>query len=86
MLSIQDELKSYDNEGTVFGSINKETLGNIKTIIPSKLIAYNFNELVGEKDSLIYNFTYQNRELTNLRDTLLPKLISGKLEINEIPN
>jgi type I restriction enzyme S subunit len=81
ILSIQDELKSYDNEGTVFGSINKETLGNIKTIIPPLSISNGFDELAKEKDSLIYNFTNQNQQLTNLRDTLLPKLISGDLEV-----
>jgi type I restriction enzyme S subunit len=84
ILSIQDELKSYDNEGTVFGSINKETLGNIKTIIPQKQIANDFNELVSEIDFLISNNIKEYRELTNLRDTLLPKLISGELEVQEV--
>jgi len=79
--SIQEELKTYDNEGTVFGSINKETLGNIKTIIPPFSISNDFDVLVREKDSLIYNFTNQNQQLSNLRDTLLPKLISGELEV-----
>jgi len=84
ILSIQDELKSYDNEGTVFGSINKETLGNIKTIIPPLSRSDSFDDLVKQKDSLIYNFTNQNQELTNLRNTLLPKLISGELEVNQV--
>jgi|SRR5690554_1465261 len=82
MLSIQDELKSYDNEGTVFGSINKETLGNIKSIIPPLRIAEEYNNLIVDKDSLVYNLSSENQELTNLRDTLLPKLISGELEVN----
>jgi type I restriction enzyme S subunit len=84
MLSIQDELKSYDNEGTVFGSINKETLGNIKTIIPTLSRSDSFDDLVNQKDSLIYNFTNQNQELINLRNTLLPKLISGELEVKQV--
>ena len=84
MLSIQDELKSYDNEGTVFGSINKETLGNIKIVIPPINLAHQFNSLILDKDSLIYNVSCENQELTNLRDTLLPKLISGELEVAEV--
>ena len=84
ILSIQEELKSYDNEGTVFGSINKETLGNIKTIIPPLTISCGFDDLVKGKDQLIYNLTNQNQQLTNLRDTLLPKLISGELEVSQI--
>jgi type I restriction enzyme S subunit len=82
ILSLQGELKSYDNEGTVFGSINKETLGNIKIIIPPVDIAKLFNDLVCQKDSLIYNFTQQNQNLINLRDKILPKLISGELEVS----
>lgn len=86
ILSIQDELKSYDNEGTVFGSINKETLGNIKTVKPQISIALQFNGLTIDKDSLIYKLTSENEELTNLRDTLLPKLISGELEVKQTMN
>jgi type I restriction enzyme S subunit len=83
MLSIQEELKSYDNEGTVFGSINKETLGNIKNIVPPISIAHQFNSLIEDKDSLVYNVSCENQELTKLRDSLLPKLISGELEVSE---
>ncbi|MBK8516081.1 MAG: restriction endonuclease subunit S [Saprospiraceae bacterium] len=83
-LSIQGELKSYDNEGTVFGSINKETLGNIKSIIPPINLIQKFNSLIEDKDSLIYNVSCENQELTVLRDTLLPKLISGVLEIKNV--
>lgn len=86
ILSIQDELKSYDNEGTVFGSINKETLGNIKNIIPPISICKLFDQLSNDKDSLIFSLTTECQELVKTRDTLLPKLISGELEINEINN
>lgn len=86
ILSIQDELKSYDNEGTVFGSINKETLGNIKNVIPPISICKLFDQLSNDKDSLIFSLTKECQELVKTRDTLLPKLISGELEINEINN
>jgi type I restriction enzyme S subunit len=86
ILSIQAELKSYDNEGTVFGSINKETLGNIKTIIPPILLCEKFEDLFKEIDSKIYNLDLETQNLIKTRDTLLPKLISGELEINEITN
>jgi type I restriction enzyme S subunit len=84
--SIQGDLKSYDNEGTVFGSINKVTLGNIKTIQSPIFLTYQYNELVTENDKLIFNLTNQIKELTTLRDTLLPKLISGELEVSQIQN
>lgn len=83
MFSIQYKLKTYDNEGTVFGSINKETLGNIKNIIPPLKIVEQFNSLIEDNDVLIYNISCENQELAKLRDTLLPKLISGELEVAE---
>ncbi|MED9510342.1 type I restriction endonuclease subunit S, partial [Escherichia marmotae] len=29
---------------------------------------------------------YENEKLTNLRDTLLPKLISGELSLEDLPD
>ncbi|MDQ3190670.1 MAG: restriction endonuclease subunit S [Bacteroidota bacterium] len=84
MLSIQRELKSYDNEGTVFGSINKETLGNIKTIVPLHKVCLLFNNLIKDKDEMILINSEENKELTILRDILLPKLISGELKVSEV--
>ncbi|MHA8061405.1 restriction endonuclease subunit S [Aquirufa beregesia] len=86
ILSIQVELKSYDNEGTVFGSINKETLGNIKTIIPPISLSEEFENLFKDLDTKIYNLDLETQNLIKTKDTLLPKLISGELEINEIPS
>ncbi len=81
ILSLQTELKSYDNEGTVFGSINKETLGNIKVIIPPIEYVKFFDELTKHNDELIFSNTKENQQLSTLRDTLLPKLISGELQV-----
>lgn len=83
MLSIKDELKTYDNEGTVFGSINKETLGNLKTIFPPIKVCEMFNNLTRDKDELIFINTKENQALTKLRNTLLPKLISGELKVTD---
>jgi type I restriction enzyme S subunit len=83
ILSIQDVLKSYDNEGTVFGSINKETLGNIKNIIPPISICKSFNDFCSFNDKLIHSNTKEIQELTILREFILPKLVSGELQIND---
>jgi type I restriction enzyme S subunit len=84
ILSMQSELKTFDNEGTVFGSINKDTLSNIKTIIPPSSISEDYNLIITDKDKLINNLSIQNKQLTNFRDTLLPKLISGELAVSSL--
>ena len=81
VLSIQEVLKSYDNEGTVFGSINKETLGNIKNIIPPYYLSKSYNDLFCNLDFKITALEKETQELVKTRDALLPKLISGELEI-----
>ena len=83
ILSIQTELKSYDNEGTVFGSINKDTLGGLKTIVPVLDLVERFDQLIKPIDDQIETLSKETESLKNLRDTLLPKLISGELEVNE---
>lgn len=84
ILSIQTELKSYDNEGTVFGSINKETLGAIKTIIPSKVIAGKFDKMIKPIDDQIEVLSKEVESIKSMRDLILPKLISGELEVSQL--
>jgi type I restriction enzyme S subunit len=53
-------------------------------------IIYNENvvtelvDAIKEMRNTIINNSNENQELTNLRDTLLPKLISGELEVSEV--
>jgi hypothetical protein len=45
-----------------------------------------FDNLFKNLDSKISNLDLETQDLIKTRDTLLPKLISGELEINEISN
>ena len=45
-----------------------------------------FNDFVENNSEHIRLIKNETLELTNLRDNLLPKLISGELGINEISN
>ena len=81
LLELRDQFNVYNGEGTVFGSINKDTLNNIKTIIPKQEIIMDFQKITGSMDSVIKINSKQTQTLTNLRDTLLPKLMSGKVPV-----
>lgn len=70
-------------DGTVYGSVNKTELENLKFIIPCKEVIDNFNDLVKDIDSKYLNNYKENQTLTQLRDTLLPKLISGEVRLKE---
>lgn len=74
---------SFESEGTVFGSINQKSLKNLPVLSFSKAIMEIFDIYVKALDKKIEVNSNQIENLTNLRDTLLPKLLSGELRIPE---
>lgn len=68
-------------DGTVYKSVNKSDMENIRIIWPSDTKVAEFNKLVGELDELILSNHLEIKSLTKTRDTLLPKLISGDVRV-----
>lgn len=79
--SIQDELRQYEHTGTVFGAINKKQFESIGFINPRPELVESFEKKVSPVDSEVRNNIEESRTLAQLRDILLPKLISGELRI-----
>lgn len=69
---------------TVQASIKRSDLEKIPVLIPDYSIIKKFDIQVRTMFDEISNLTKENQELTNLRDTLLPKLISGELEVADV--
>lgn len=83
MKSLHKLFDSFDGEGTVFGSINKKTLSAIQILLPSDGIVEQFNNIASSFDDRIRSLSDESSRLSLLRDTLLPRLMSGELEIPE---
>ena len=83
MKSLHKLFDSFDGEGTVFGSINKKTLSAIQILLPSDGIVEQFNNIASSFDNRIRSLSEENSRLSTLRDTLLPRLMSGEQEIPE---
>lgn len=83
MKSLHKLFDSFDGEGTVFGSINKKTLSAIQILLPSDGIVEQFNDIASSFDNRIRSLSEENSRLSLLRDTLLPRLTSGELEVPE---
>ena len=83
MKSLHKLFDSFDGEGTVFGSINKKTLSAIQILLPSDGIVEQFNNIASSFDDRIRSLSDENSRLSSLRDTLLPRLMSGELEVPE---
>ena len=80
---LEQHFKDYDTEGTVFGAINQKDLKAIKIIKSENKILEEFSKITGVSDQHIFNFERQVSTLTQLRDTLLPKLLSGEITVAE---
>lgn len=73
----------FESQGTVFGALTKQSLSAIDTLVPPKEAVLQFEELVAPFDDqieLLSSFTFV---LENLRNSLLPKLLSGDLRIDD---
>lgn len=69
--------------GTVFNSINKKDIEQLKFIQPPQEVLDNFEKHVSKFDSLIESNTKEIEELQELRDYLLPRLLSGEIDLSK---
>lgn len=67
--------------GAVQPKINQKNLNSLKCIMPDTKLLNKFNNLVKYKFEIIKNLSEEKQELEELRDTLLPKLMSGEIRV-----
>ena len=84
MFSLKKQLDVFNGEGTVFGSINRNSLNEIPLLIPSSEKLDEFEALVAPIDAAIRNNYDKICRLEQLRDSLLPKLMSGELDVSNL--
>ena len=84
MFSLKKQLDVFNGEGTVFGSINRNSLNDMPILIPSDDILDEFERIVAPMDLTIRNNHDENCRLQDIRDTLLPRLMSGELDVSDI--
>jgi type I restriction enzyme S subunit len=84
MANLYPDFARFEAEGTVFGSINKDSFEKLRFVIPPDDIVAAYERLAGPLDEQIRTLENQSRTLATLRDTLLPKLLSGELSVTRI--
>jgi type I restriction enzyme, S subunit len=70
--------------GSTFPELTKGTFKKLEILTPPKHVADNFAALSNPILSMIEKSLQQNRNLTKTRDLLLPRLISGKLSVEDL--
>ena len=78
-----EELKQRTH-GAVFDTITRTTFEVIAQLIPSHNLVKSFEDLILPMLKQIKNNGFESRTLAELRDTLLPKLLSGELSVGEV--
>ena len=84
VLSLREKLDMFNGEGTVFGSINRDALNSMPIVIPATEEMNRFEEIVAPMDATIRKNHKEICHLKAIRDSLLPLLMSGELDVSGI--
>lgn len=68
--------------GSTFLEISKGRFRKMKIVVPSNTMLNSFEKKAQMLFNEVLNLELQNQSLTHQRDLLLPRLMSGKLEVN----
>lgn len=79
----EEFLKNMGRGGTTTLNVNTKSFSNIRLLIPSEIALEQFHGIVEGLFKKIEQNLHESRTLSLLRDTLLPRLMSGELEIPE---
>lgn len=69
--------------GAVFDTITRDTLHSISEIKPTSNVLLAFERECRQITNLIRSNIYESAHLAQLRDSLLPRLLSGKVDVSE---
>jgi type I restriction enzyme S subunit len=86
LLAFSESFVNYSNNastGTRMPRANWKHMAEYKLALPPEGLAQMFEDVVLPITEKIQHNTFENRVLSNIRDTLLPKLMSGELRVGE---
>jgi len=80
-LSLKEYLNNIGSNGATMTNVNKSKFESIEILIPPNSISNLYNKAVEPSFRSIKTFSSQIRLLTEARDRLLPKLMSGEIAV-----
>ena len=80
-LSLKEHLNNIGSNGATMTNVNKSKFENIEVVIPVDSLLFAFNSIANNTFFKIKNLSQQIHHLTESRDRLLPKLMSGEIEV-----
>ena len=80
---IRQQLVNLSN-GSVFNNLKTDILKGYPTILPDKETLRRFDDIVKPMFLQMQNLTRESHKLADTRDTLLPQLMSGELDVSNL--
>ncbi|WP_163937575.1 restriction endonuclease subunit S [Paraferrimonas sp. SM1919] len=80
----QFNFESLGSTSSIAKAVNSKIIKSLPVIVPSKDILDSFEGLVNPIFAKIKLLQLENKNLEALRDTLLPKLLSGEIELDNL--
>lgn len=80
---IRENLVALGN-GSVFTNLKTDILKNYPTYLPTQDVLNQFDNIVKPIFEAILSNTRETKNLSTIRDTLLPRLMSGELDVSDI--
>lgn len=84
MQTLSDTINKLGQGGSTIINLNKSQFGKIQVSIPSISVMAQFDEIVSPIFEKMLQNQKENLTLASLRDIILPKLISGELDVSNI--
>lgn len=84
MQTLSAIINNLGQSGSTIVNLNKAQFGKIPVTIPSVSTMKSFDEIVEPMFDAILSNQEENIKLTELRDSLLPRLMSGELDVSEL--
>ena len=84
MFNLRKQIDIFNGEGTVFGAINRDALNSMPISFPPLKVIDHFEALVSPMDAAILNNYKESVRLQTIRDSMLPMLMSGEIDVSNI--
>jgi len=77
-------LEQLGSNGATMTNVNKGKFENIKIVLPKRIILEDYHKLVKNSFDVILSLLEQNQHLKEARDILLPRLMTGMIDVEQL--
>ncbi|MGB3762108.1 MAG: restriction endonuclease subunit S [Ornithinimicrobium sp.] len=78
------EEDSMGNDGAIFKSLSKAEFSSLPALVPPDDLANAAEEVLSDNLAMIRALSHATRQLSDLRDLLLPKLVTGQIDVSAL--